>query len=153
MAKRILRWLGGVANGGYPDADFGPYTTREEAVAAVQDELGESPPEGTVGYVWPVELEEVPPKAPAPAASSELRTDGPTLEEYVAAGYDAKTYPPKGYAAKPSKASSSSSSSSSPGKASGGSAGTAGGTTDSGSSTSSSSSPPSPPAPSSGAAT
>lgn len=32
----------------------------------------------------------------------ELRMDGPTLEEYVAAGYSADTYPPKGYAAKTS---------------------------------------------------
>lgn len=31
-----------------------------------------------------------------------LRTDGPTLEEYVAAGYLAENYPPAGYAAKPS---------------------------------------------------
>lgn len=27
-----------------------------------------------------------------------LRTDGPTLEEYVEAGYDADNYPPEGYA-------------------------------------------------------
>jgi hypothetical protein len=27
-----------------------------------------------------------------------LRTDGPTLAEYVAAGYPAETYPPTGYA-------------------------------------------------------
>lgn len=27
-----------------------------------------------------------------------LRTDGPTLEEYVAAGYKAENYPPEGYA-------------------------------------------------------
>ncbi len=27
-----------------------------------------------------------------------LRLDGPTLEEYVAAGYPAEQYPPKGYA-------------------------------------------------------
>ena len=29
-----------------------------------------------------------------------LRTDGPTLEEYVNAGYSAENYPPKGYAAR-----------------------------------------------------
>ena len=39
----------------------------------------------------------VPKSAPAPAA---LRTDGPTLAEYVAAGYSAANYPPSGYAAK-----------------------------------------------------
>ena len=38
----------------------------------------------------------------APLDANGLRTDGPTLEEYVAAGYDAKGYPPQGYAAKPS---------------------------------------------------
>lgn len=31
-----------------------------------------------------------------------LRTDGPTLEEYVKAGYSADNYPPQGYAAKQS---------------------------------------------------
>ena len=36
---------------------------------------------------------------PTPAAPT-LRTDGPTLKEYVAAGYSADTYPPKGYAAR-----------------------------------------------------
>jgi len=33
-----------------------------------------------------------------------LRQDGPTLEEYVAAGYKAENYPPPGFAAKPSPA-------------------------------------------------
>jgi hypothetical protein len=32
----------------------------------------------------------------------ELRADGPTLEEYVLAGYKAENYPPEGYAEKPS---------------------------------------------------
>ena len=36
------------------------------------------------------------------APAGELRTDGPTLEEYVAAGYKAENYPPQGYAAKAS---------------------------------------------------
>ncbi|MCR5859721.1 hypothetical protein [Mesorhizobium sp. J428] len=31
-----------------------------------------------------------------------LKTDGPTVEEYVAAGYSAKSYPPKGYASRSS---------------------------------------------------
>ena len=30
----------------------------------------------------------------------ELKQDGPTVAEYVAAGYDPKNYPPKGYASK-----------------------------------------------------
>lgn len=29
-----------------------------------------------------------------------LRTDGPTLKEYIAAGYKAENYPPEGYAVK-----------------------------------------------------
>lgn len=32
--------------------------------------------------------------------SGALRTDGPTLEQYVEAGYAADTYPPQGYAVK-----------------------------------------------------
>jgi len=31
-----------------------------------------------------------------------LREDGPTLEEFIAAGYKAEAYPPKGYAPVPS---------------------------------------------------
>ena len=41
-----------------------------------------------------------PVEPPAPAAPPALRTDGPTLAEYVAAGYTAEMYPPAGYAAK-----------------------------------------------------
>jgi hypothetical protein len=43
-------------------------------------------------------------KDEAPKPTVRLRTDGPTLEEYVERGYDPKTYPPKGYEAKPSPA-------------------------------------------------
>jgi hypothetical protein len=43
------------------------------------------------------------PDAP-PVDADGLRTDGPTPEEYVAAGYLAENYPPQGYAAKPSTA-------------------------------------------------
>lgn len=35
-----------------------------------------------------------------PNASVVLRTDGPTVEEYVAAGYRADNYPPSGYASR-----------------------------------------------------
>jgi hypothetical protein len=44
------------------------------------------------------------PSKPAepPTNTEGLRLDGPTLEEYVKAGYKAENYPPKGYAAKPS---------------------------------------------------
>lgn len=33
-----------------------------------------------------------------PPVDAPLRTDGPTLAEYIAAGYDVETYPPHGYA-------------------------------------------------------
>jgi hypothetical protein len=36
----------------------------------------------------------------AAAAGDELRKDGPTVAEYVAAGYQADDYPPKGYASR-----------------------------------------------------
>jgi hypothetical protein len=41
------------------------------------------------------------PRIPSELATRDkdgLRTDGPTLEQYVDAGYDAKDYPPEGYA-------------------------------------------------------
>lgn len=37
-----------------------------------------------------------------PPPAPELRQDGPTIEQYVNAGYKASTYPPNGYAAKSS---------------------------------------------------
>jgi hypothetical protein len=37
-------------------------------------------------------------KAAEEAKTEELRTDGPTLEEWVAAGYKEENYPPAGYA-------------------------------------------------------
>lgn len=45
---------------------------------------------------------EVPIAAPAPAPlvnAQGLRTDGPTLAQWLKAGYTAKGYPPQGYAA------------------------------------------------------
>lgn len=44
---------------------------------------------------------EKPAEAPK-AESMPLRMDGPTLEEYIKAGYKAETYPPEGYAPKAS---------------------------------------------------
>ena len=44
-----------------------------------------------------VPVEEVTP----PVDADGLRLDGPTLAEFVAAGYSAENYPPEGYAAKP----------------------------------------------------
>lgn len=37
-----------------------------------------------------------------PSAPTAPRTDGPTLEEFVAAGYKPENYPPSGYAERPS---------------------------------------------------
>lgn len=42
--------------------------------------------------------------APAGKKAKALKQDGPTVEEWVEAGYDAAAYPPKGYAAKSSDA-------------------------------------------------
>lgn len=36
----------------------------------------------------------------AAPSDDELRTDGPTVSEYVAAGYRAENYPPQGYASR-----------------------------------------------------
>lgn len=44
--------------------------------------------------------EALPEQAPAPQPEPALRTDGPTLAEYIAAGYSAEGYPPSGYASK-----------------------------------------------------
>lgn len=42
-----------------------------------------------------------PASAPAaPPAGSELRSDGPTIAEFIAAGYDPNNYPPAGYASR-----------------------------------------------------
>jgi hypothetical protein len=61
-------------------------------------------PPGPQGYIaWHnAEIAKTPmprPLAMAPAWAK-LRTDGPTLEEFVAAGYLADAYPPPGYEAK-----------------------------------------------------
>lgn len=39
-------------------------------------------------------------EAQAAALTAPLRTDGPTLAEFVGAGYKAENYPPEGYAVK-----------------------------------------------------
>lgn len=59
-----------------------------EQIATAKEFLSRDPPPGP-GVD--------PPTVPPPAL---LRTDGPTLEEYVAAGYPAENYPPAGYAAR-----------------------------------------------------
>lgn len=52
-----------------------------------------------------VDEKDVTPEGGAPEVAPEvipLRDDGPTLEEFIAAGYEAVHYPPKGYKARPS---------------------------------------------------
>ena len=62
-----------------------------EAESAIAAEFRKLVPGHIADKVLP--LSEVP-------ATPTLRTDGPTLKEYVAAGYSADTYPPAGYAAR-----------------------------------------------------
>jgi hypothetical protein len=45
-------------------------------------------------------LENLGKEKPKPESASQLRTDGPTLAEWIAKGYDPKKYPPQGYAAR-----------------------------------------------------
>jgi len=40
---------------------------------------------------------------PPPLDAQGLRLDGPTMEEWLAAGYRRENYPPRGYAPKPSR--------------------------------------------------
>lgn len=44
---------------------------------------------------------EDPHNAPVPLNEQGLRTDGPTLKEFLNAGFDEEDYPPRGYAAVP----------------------------------------------------
>lgn len=50
----------------------------------------------------PIESAPSVPIMPVPVNDADLRIDGPTLEEWEAAGYKAETYPPQEYAEKPS---------------------------------------------------
>ena len=77
-ALRSVKWAGAVHPVG-ADLFLPP-----EVVAAM--------PAGTVRVI------DDPTSAEPPA----LKTDGPTLEEFVKAGYKAEDYPPAGYAEKPS---------------------------------------------------
>jgi hypothetical protein len=56
---------------------------------------------GTEKYPAKAPVKAEAPKAPVKKEESQfqLRTDGPTLEQFVAAGYKAENYPPPGYAA------------------------------------------------------
>ena len=49
-----------------------------------------------------VKMPVVPTEEPVVTEESVLRNDGPTLEEFMAAGYHAEAYPPQGYAPKES---------------------------------------------------
>jgi hypothetical protein len=60
-------------------------------------------PEGVATPPPPVDNEHVEPGAEQfSEPQNELRTDGPTLDEFVAAGYKAEDYPPAGFAARSS---------------------------------------------------
>lgn len=60
-------------------------------------------PPGIKGYLaWHEDqVSKIPPPPPVWAPPTELRLDGPTLDEWVKAGYPAANYPPPGYAAIP----------------------------------------------------
>ncbi len=79
-----------------PEAPVEGAATAALPVEAVQDAAPATAPES------PTPTDEVAPVEAAPVAPQELRQDGPTLEEYVAAGYPADRYPPEGYAARES---------------------------------------------------
>jgi len=54
-------------------------------------------------YVGSVIVKNAEEEAEARGEEATLRDDGPTIEEYVKAGFKASTYPPKGYASKSSE--------------------------------------------------
>ena len=68
-----------------------------EAESAIAAEFRKLVPGHIADKVLP--LSEV----PATSEKTTLRTDGPTLKEYLAAGYSADSYPPTGYAAREEK--------------------------------------------------
>ena len=70
------------------EAPAAPVAPPEAAPEAAADAPPEPPPDPE------------PEPEPEPVAAEPLRTDGPTLEEFVAAGYRAELYPPPGYAAR-----------------------------------------------------
>lgn len=84
-------------------------TAEQIAAQKVADQTGKPPAiqpgtqELTASAPSPEVVAPVVTQAAAPVAAQEpekLREDGPSLEQYVKAGYDAAGYPPKGYAAK-----------------------------------------------------
>ena len=78
MRRALISLGSAVMSGGPPGAL--PY------IAWNQDEMAKNP---------------IPRPAAAAPSWAKLREDGPTLEEFVKAGYSAADYPPPGYAAKP----------------------------------------------------
>lgn len=55
---------------------------------------------GPLPALSPEEQEAAEEDAAAPRDANGLRLDGPTIDEFVAAGYKAEAYPPEGYAPK-----------------------------------------------------
>lgn len=87
------------------DATNAEHATTEaslEAAAANADLLGSAP--GTTDPMAIPHAQHIVPAAQVhhaddkPVVHAPLRTDGPTLEEWEAAGYKAEHYPPQGYA-------------------------------------------------------
>lgn len=76
----------------------------EQALACLGDHLSPGHRNTLEPYLnWRKSLDR-PTNAPTPSApptdADGLRLDGPTLEEYVSAGYKVENYPPSGYAAR-----------------------------------------------------
>lgn len=59
-------------------------------------------PEGTVREFSPADFERLVAKGAVRSADDgdELRQDGPTISEFIAAGYKAENYPPNGFASR-----------------------------------------------------
>lgn len=74
VSKELARKL--IAGGAYVEATAVDLKAGEKSAALSQD------------------------RGKAGAATNELREDGPTIAEYVSAGYLASSYPPRGYASK-----------------------------------------------------
>lgn len=74
----------------------------KDGISAVKDKIAKLYPESAKAKTPEEQMNEEMKKVPEqPVGADGLRTDGPTPEQWVEAGYDIKNYPPQGYAAKP----------------------------------------------------